>query len=359
LVSRKLPRILLLLITCVSLYLVFPSLLQVLSAGPRLTKLEPVWFLAMLLAEAASFACLWVLQRLSVRTHDLFAIATSQLAGNAFGRIVPGGGATAGALQYRMLVQSGIPGGRAASGLTASSLLVFAVRLALPVFAVPAVLRGVVSTDNELVRAALVGLVVFAAMFAVGVALIVTDKPLCEIATFVQRARNRVWHRRPPRTNLPARVVAERDLILSVLGQRWWEALLATIGRWFFDYLALLAALAAVGATPRPSLVLLAFVCAQVLAQIPLTPGGLGFVEAGLTGTLALAGVHGGPAVLASLAYRLVSYWLPLPAGLAAWILHRRRYGTSAAEEQLVRDGSPRSRVARSRSRPSPRERQA
>ncbi len=347
---RKLPRtVLLLLVTGVSLYLVFPSLLQVLSAWPRLTHLKPVWFVAMLIAEAASFACLWLLQRLAIQSRDLYAIVTSQLAGNAFGRIVPGGGATAGALQYRMLLQSGVPRARAASGLTASSLLVFAVLLALPVFALPAVLRGVVSTDNELVRAALIGLVVFAAMFAVGAALIVTDKPLCDLAAFVQRVRNRIWAGRAPLTDLPRRVLAERDLIVSVLGERWWEALLATIGRWFFDYLALLAALAAVGASPSPSLVLLAFVSAQVLAQIPLTPGGLGFVEAGLTGTLALAGVHGGAAVLASLAYRLASYWLPLPAGLVGWVLHRRRYGTSAEEERFVRDAARDSRVARTR----------
>ena len=70
-----------------------------------------------------------------------------------------------------------------------------------------------------------------------------------------------------------------------------------------------------------------------MLSQIPLTPGGLGFVEAGLTGTLALAGVPGGAAVLVSLAYRLVSYWLPLPAGLAAWVMHRRRYGGDAQPE--------------------------
>jgi uncharacterized membrane protein YbhN (UPF0104 family) len=53
-------------------------------------------------------------------------------------------------------------------------------------------------------------------------------------------------------------------------------------------------------------------------------------VEAGLAGTLALAGVAAAPAALATLAYRLVSYWLPLPAGLAAWVLHRRRYRTGA-----------------------------
>src|SRR6185436_7041690 len=98
----------------------------------------------------------------------------------------------------------------------------------------------------------------------------------------------------------------------------------ATVGRWAFDYGTLLAALAAVGSTPRPALVLLAFCAAQVLAQIPVTPGGLGFVEAGLTATLALAGVGAGAAVLATFAYRLFQYWLPLPLGLVGLGLQRR-----------------------------------
>jgi uncharacterized protein (TIRG00374 family) len=61
--------------------------------------------------------------------------------------------------------------------------------------------------------------------------------------------------------------------------------------------------------------------------MLPFTPGGLGFVEAGLTATLALAGVGGGAAVVATLTYRLVSFWLPIPAGLVAYGLFRRRYG--------------------------------
>jgi uncharacterized protein (TIRG00374 family) len=63
---------------------------------------------------------------------------------------------------------------------------------------------------------------------------------------------------------------------------------------------------------------------AQVLSQIPITPGGLGFVEAGLTGLLALAGVGGPEATLATLAYRLMSFWLPLPVGGVAAYLHQR-----------------------------------
>jgi uncharacterized protein (TIRG00374 family) len=65
---------------------------------------------------------------------------------------------------------------------------------------------------------------------------------------------------------------------------------------------------------------------AELLALIPLTPGGLGFVEAGLVGALTLAGVPGRDAVAATLLYRLVAYWLPLPEGGIAYLLFRRRY---------------------------------
>ena len=84
-----------------------------------------------------------------------------------------------------------------------------------------------------------------------------------------------------------------------------------------------MAALEAIGALPRPGLVLLAFCAAQLLAQIPITPGGLGFVEAGLTATLALAGVAPADALTATFAYRLFAYWLQLPLGLVGVALGR------------------------------------
>jgi uncharacterized protein (TIRG00374 family) len=113
---------------------------------------------------------------------------------------------------------------------------------------------------------------------------------------------------------------------------------LAAIGKWGFDYAALLCVLEGLSIHAEPSLVLLAYAAAALLALIPLTPGGLGFVEAGLTGLLILAGVTAGDAAAATLAYRLVSYWLPLPAGLVGFALGRRRYGSTpvaaAATEQ-------------------------
>ena len=83
-----------------------------------------------------------------------------------------------------------------------------------------------------------------------------------------------------------------------------------------------------------------------------MTPGGLGFVEAGLTGTLALAGVPGATAAVATLAYRLVSFWLPLPFGPIAYWRFRRRYGSvdvegiAEAEDANVHAGGDLGRVA-------------
>jgi uncharacterized protein (TIRG00374 family) len=141
----------------------------------------------------------------------------------------------------------------------------------------------------------------------------------------VQSIRNRLARGTVPITALDDRLLAERDAIRAALGSRWWEASLTVAGRQAFDYLSLLAAVAAVGSAPRPSLVLLAFASSTILGMIPVTPGGLGFVEAGLTAALALAGVPAADAVLATLVYRLGSYWLPILAGLVAYLLFRRR----------------------------------
>jgi uncharacterized protein (TIRG00374 family) len=170
-----------------------------------------------------------------------------------------------------------------------------------------------------------VGLGAFLLLVGIGAVLAVSDRAVESIGRFIQWARNGVVRHRPPIHGLPERLLDERRLVARALGERWRTALLASVGKWAFDYFALLACLAAVGAEPNPGLVLLAFAASAVLAMIPLTPGGLGFVEAGLTGVLALAGVSAGDAVVATLSYRLVSFWLPLPAGLGAYLLYRTR----------------------------------
>jgi uncharacterized protein (TIRG00374 family) len=306
----------------VSLYLVAPSVLEVAGSWSDLDQLAPWWFAVMAALQAGSLASLWELQRIAIHVRPWRPVIVSQLAGNALAKIAPGGGALGAALQYRMLVQAGVRRAGAVAGLTAANLLVLAVVLALPVLAVPAIVRGLV--PRSLTEATLGGLAVFVVLFALAALLLTRDGALAWAGRAIQRARNAVRRSSPPLTQLPQRLLRERDRILAAVGPRWKRALAATVGRWAFDYATLLAALAAVGSTPRWSLVLLAFCAAQLLAQIPVTPGGLGFVEAGLTATLALAGVSPGDAVLATFAYRLFSYWLPLPLGLLGAALHRR-----------------------------------
>jgi uncharacterized protein (TIRG00374 family) len=315
----------LLLVTFVSLYLLWPSLSEVFTSWRSLLELEPQWVAIALAVEAGSFVSTWQLQRIALQTGRWFGVATSQLAGNAFGRIIPGGMAASGTLQYQMLVRSGLAGGRIASALTAVSVLLFGVVLALPVLSLPAVLGGTEVAEG-LAQAAYLGAGVFLLMVVAGVAVYVWELPLRLAGRAVAWTLDRTVRRHQPVVGLPERLLRERNAVLRAFGERWWLALLAAGGKWILEYLALLACLRAVGADPNPSLVLLAFVAAAFLGMIPLTPGGLGFVEAGLTGMLALAGVGAGAAVVATLAYRLVSFWIPIPAGGVAYVLFRRRY---------------------------------
>jgi uncharacterized protein (TIRG00374 family) len=159
-----------------------------------------------------------------------------------------------------------------------------------------------------------------------GVLTFAFDRPLEDAGRAIQWVLNRTIRRRRKITDLPRVLLAQRDFIRETIGRRWPSAVLSTAGTTSFDYVALLCALWAVDAQPRPSLVLLAYAGAKLLALVPFTPGGLGFVEAGLVGTLTLAGADPGDALLATLTYRLVSYWLPIPAGAVAYVLFRRRY---------------------------------
>lgn len=116
-------------VTGVSLYLVAPSLAEVLGSWTDLDSLTPTWLAAIAGLQGAALACLSALQHLAMRGPSWPAVIASQLAGNALAKVAPGGGALGAALQYRMLVQTGLPGPRAVAGLTATSLLTFAVVL--------------------------------------------------------------------------------------------------------------------------------------------------------------------------------------------------------------------------------------
>jgi uncharacterized protein (TIRG00374 family) len=312
-----------------AIYLLLPAITKVLGAWPRLSSLNPIWFTAALAAEAASFACSFGLQRLALRAKGWFAVVSAGLTGNSVTSILPGGAAAGAAVQFRMLSAAGFDTDTAIGGLTAISLIGTAGMLGLPLFAAPAMIAGI-AVSPDLAHAALIGLAGFALFTGAGALVLGTDRPLVAAGRAGQKAWNWATRGRHPITGLDQRLLADRDAIRTVLGEHWRKALLLSTGRLAFDYGCLLAALHATGSSPQPSLVLLAYAAAGILAFLPLTPGGLGVVEAGLSSLLILAGVHPANAFLATLAYRLASYWLPLFSGLPAYMLFRHRYGSAA-----------------------------
>jgi uncharacterized protein (TIRG00374 family) len=310
-----------------AIYLVLPKLIAVLGAWPRQSTLNPIWFTVALAAELISFTCNFALQRLALRTRSWFPVITAGLTGNAVTNSLPGGSAAGAAVQFHMLTTAGFDTDTAVGGLTAFSLLGVGGLLALPLFAVPAIVVGA-PISRGLVHTALLGIAGFVLYAIFGVIVMRTDWALVTLGRAAQSVWNRITRgHRQPVTGLDQRLLSERDTIRAVLGKNWRQAVVLTAGRLGFDYGCLLAVLRATGAEPRPSLVLLAYSAAGIIGLFPVTPGGLGIVEASLSGLLILAGVRAGYAILATLAYRIASYWLPLLAGLPAYLLFRHRYG--------------------------------
>jgi uncharacterized protein (TIRG00374 family) len=315
-------RVAVVVVVAASLQIFGPTLVVVYTSLGDVVRINPLWLLVITGCEAASFVCLWQLMRLVIRTNSWRIVARAQLVGNAMGQVVPGGAATGVAVQMRMLTVCGVDRVTAASALPVVGLLTTATVFVSPVFALPATL-AIPNVPRELLVAACLGVAGSLLLATVLVLFLTSTRPLVATARAIQSVLNTLVRRRHPLTDLPERVVRERDLIRARLGDRKRAAVLVAVGNVGFDFLALLAALAAVGARPSPGLVLLAFVTAKLLGTIPLTPGGLGFVEAGLTGTLTLAGIPSGQAVVATATYRVVSYLLPIMAGAAAYVWYR------------------------------------
>ncbi len=332
-------RVVAFLVTGIGLYVVWPSLVAVFGSANDLASISPIWFVVVAGLEVASFLSMWALIGLCLGVTRWMVIGTSQLTGNSLSRIVPGGTAAGAAMQYRMLVGGGLPSARVATGLTAVSFINVGTLFAMPVLSLPAILGGV-AVNRGLARAAWLGAAVFVLLFAGGAMLLLADRPVEQVGRWIQRAQNAVRRRKPPATDLPDRLRRERDAVRATLGARWGQAILRSAGNVVFDYLALVAALVAAGARPKASLVLLAYVAGIVLGMIPITPGGLGFVEAGLTGMLVLAGIPVAQATLATLAYRIASYWLPLAAGPVAYAVYRRRAGTWRTRAEQAADAA-------------------
>lgn len=327
---RILPRVAFLAISLAVLYFFLPTIVDFLDESHKLASVDWWWYAIMAVLMSGAFVAAWELNHIALLDVSRFVIGTAQLVSNAAAKIIPGGAVAAGATLFQMLGVSGIPRQQAATGLAAVAFISNLVLFSLPAVAL---LIAAISAPipDGLDRVAVAGTVLFAVMFVVVFVLVKYDRVLLFVGRIIESVvgwladkLNREW------TSTAAGWLARRNEVVEALGERWFKALAAAVLNWLLDYSVLVAALYAIGAEPRPSLILVAFAGSAVLGMIPLTPGGIGFVEVGLVGMLVAAGIPGPDATLATLAYRLFQFWLPIPAGAVAYILFKRKYGKPA-----------------------------
>jgi uncharacterized protein (TIRG00374 family) len=306
-------------------YLLAPSVLAVLAASNRLVEIDWYWMAALLVCQGGVLYLTWVLQRMLIQDSGgaarppLALIASTQLVGSAVATIAPFGGAAGTAAQVRALSRRGVDPRRATAGIIAFSLLQIASIGALALVGPVMVILGV-AVPATLGRAAMLGCGALVVITALLFFVLRTDQAVDWIGTAI----GRVLRRDPKRIVVTLRR-ERRHLRRALAGPgRAPKVLGVALARSIADYACLLAAVAAVSPTPQPALILLAFVAAAVLRLVPLTPGGLGPVEAALIPLLAAGSTTRSGAVLATLAYRMASLWVPLLLAAPAMVWLRR-----------------------------------
>jgi len=212
--------------------------------------------------------------------------------------------------------------------------------LLLPVIAV--MLLGIEGDDSSafLTTVALVGAAVFTV--AVGLLAIVlwTDNFARAVGDLAGRVVSRLLRaiRRRPVAGWPDAFVRFRRETVDLIRRRWHWLTLAAIAGNLTVFAVLLVSLRAVGVESNEVTAIEAFAgwsLARALQLIPLTPGGVGPVELGLTAILVGFGGANAEVVAAVLLYRLFTIVPTLLLGLAtigAW----RWLGPGKAEEGVA-----------------------
>jgi uncharacterized membrane protein YbhN (UPF0104 family) len=305
-----------------AVHLVLPQIGGLTATADALTR--GTWWLPLfvLVLEAASFGAYGELELVVLRAVGedprRGLVQRSTVVGSSLGKTLPGGTATATAMIVSALRAHGMRGASATAGLAASGAISWAVLgLLLPVGAILAIAggeSGAIALGAAVIAAAIVGLLSVAPAIAVRrperVGELVT-----RLAATVARGPFRGWVEPAALGSLAATGLTS---VRSVTGNR--RALGTAAGwaaaNWLLDA-AVLGALAATVGDGTPLLaILLAYVIGQLLAAVPITPGGVGIVEPAMTGALLAAGAPAAGATATVLGWRLVSHWLPILVGL-------------------------------------------
>ena len=300
-------------------YLVLPQIAGTRKAIDVLGRVHLLYLVVGLALEAGAIIAYAMLtravlpRRAGPRAPTLVRIQMSTL---AVSHVVPGGSAVGSSLGYRLLTSAGVDGPDAGFALATqalgSAVVLNALLWVALVVSIP--LRGF---DPLYGTAAIVGALLIGG-FSLLILLLTRgeDRAARILAAGAARlpiiddaAVSRLVHRLAARLR---ELGGDRALLLRATG--WATA------NWLLDAASLWVFVAAYGHAVSPVGLIVAFGLANVVAAIPITPGGLGVVEAVLTSTLVGFGVPRATAVLGVLTYRLANFWLPIPLGGLAYV---------------------------------------
>ena len=283
---------------------------------------------AVAVVNVLSFAPPWLVALPGL--HFIDAVRMTQ-ASTAASLVAPGGPAVGITMQVAMLRSRDLP---ARAIALAVGLVGFASQLAiygLPVIA----LLGLTASggrDGRLDTVAVVGLAMFTGIVLVIGAWLSSGRLAHRMGELAARVASTVkgWVNARPVAWGGDSFRLFRAEALALLRRRWPMLTVTTLGNALTDLLVLTVSLRAVGiAGDQVSLieVFAAWSVVRVLAEIPLTPGGLGVVEVALSGILVGFGAPNDAAVAGVLLYRFLQFAPTLGVGLVAGATWRKRVG--------------------------------
>ncbi len=308
-----------LLVGFVVIYFVLPQIPKVRDSLHLLGKVDLRLVPLAVALEAASICCYSNLTRALLprgQSPPFFTVLRIQLSTLALSHVVPGGAAVGGALGFRLLTRNGIKGTDAAfamatQGMGSAVVLNLLLWLGL-VVSIP--LRGF----NPLYgTAALLGVLLIGG-FSTMVVLLVRGEE--RAARILRAVAGRIPFLDEDKVYEIALRLAGRLQTLAREPDLIRRAVVWDLGFWLGTATALWVFVGAFGYWVPVYGLVVAFGLAYVMAALPITPAGLGLVEAVLIPLLTFFGVPVGAATLGVLAYRLVNFWLPIPIGGLAYL---------------------------------------
>lgn len=305
---------------------------EVWAAITEMTWLEITTLALLALWNQATYVLVEISARPGLRFHQGLKITQTS---TAVSNTLPAGAALGAGLQTAMYVSYGFAPGDVAISMASTGFWNTFVKLGMPIVALAALaLTG--SSSDGLAFAAVLGVLALAATSVGLIVILRSERGAVALGGRLSSLINRVSGLvgATPRDNWGLVFGDFRRRTVSLLSQRWVYLTVATLLSHVTLYLVLLTTLRHVGTSNGEvgwEEVLAAFAFIRLLSALPITPGGLGVVELGLTAALVAAGGDEAQVVAAVLLYRLLTFVLPIPTGAVFYILWRRDRTRSAA----------------------------